>query len=118
MKREERAERQQRLSKWRKKGFTTASGPTPEIIRHVRAIKRFDGVMACHVYFLLHEGEVVYVGQSGAGWPSRVHSHLRDKAKVFDDIWYIEVDRPTLSDVERRFIEEFNPKYNKHGRLR
>lgn len=71
--------------------------------------------MACHVYFLLHEGVVVYVGQSGAAWPMRAEAHLRDKDKVFDDIWYVEVDRPSLTDVERRFIEEFQPKYNKIG---
>lgn len=113
MKREARMHRHQLLSKWRNKGVTIDSGPLPETIRHVRAIKRFDGVIACHVYFLLHKGSVVYVGQSGDAWPKRVHAHLKDKDKVFDDIWYLEVDRPSLTVVERRFIEEFRPKYNK-----
>lgn len=115
MKREARTDRHQLLTKWRYNGFATDSRQVPEAVRHVRAIKRFNGITACHVYFLLRAGVVVYVGQSGAAWPKRVDAHLNDKDKVFDDIWYVEVDRPSLCAVERRFIEEFRPEYNKMG---
>lgn len=67
-------------------------------------------MLAGHVYFLLHKGAVVYVGQSGDAWPKRVRARLRDNDKVFDEIWYVEVDPPSLTVVERQFIEEFRPK--------
>lgn len=115
LKQETRAERHRLLAKWRDGRTTISSGPVPHAIEHVRKIKRFDGVLACHVYFLLHEGVVVYVGQSGAAWPTRIESHFCDEEKDFDEIWYLEVDRPSLLDVERKFIAEFRPKYNKSG---
>lgn len=73
MKQENRAQRHQLLAMWRNNGVAPHTGQTPATIRHIRAIKRFDGVIACHVYFLLQADEVVYVGQSGAAWPHRLH---------------------------------------------
>lgn len=113
MRREARTDRHQLLSKWRNRRATIDSEP-PESIRHIRAIKKFDGVMACHVYFLLQNGIVVYIGQSGDAWPKRIHNHLKDEEKVFDEVWYLEVDQASMTVIERRFIEEFRPKYNKN----
>lgn len=61
------------------------------------------------VYFLINDGEIVYVGQSKLGL-SRVYQH-RDK--VFDGVYYIPVKADMLDTVENYYILKFKPKYNK-----
>lgn len=104
-------ERHPELRRWRDRSPATAS-IAPEKLKGIRNLKRLEISDPCHIYFLLHKGEVVYVGQTGAAWPGRIIQHLRGKQKTFDDVWYLEVDRPSLSIVERRFIDEFKPRYN------
>lgn len=100
------------LARWREQN-PTPTQDVPLALRSVRHIKHIDTAQACHVYFLLREGEVVYVGQTAAPWPSRILTHLKNPGKTFDDVWCLEVDYPSLNDVERHFIREFDPVYNR-----
>lgn len=59
------------------------------------------------VYFLLHEEEIVYIGQS-INPGARISQHAKDK--IFDRVLLL----PTmdLDTVEAKYIKKFQPKYN------
>lgn len=59
------------------------------------------------VYFLLHEEEIVYVGQSTSPG-SRIAQHIKDK--IFDRVLLIPTN--DLDNVEAKYIKKFQPKYN------
>lgn len=61
------------------------------------------------VYFLVADGEVVYVGQSGNAI-SRAGSHLG--TKTYDSGWFMRVAPSDLLLVEGEFIRALKPKYN------
>lgn len=69
------------------------------------------------VYFLIDQGEVVYVGQSRNIY-GRVADHLFDmdadgqKTKVFDSFRYIAVGASIRDEIEQRCIAHFKPKFN------
>lgn len=63
------------------------------------------------VYLLLHQGEVVYVGQA-VDMRRRVGDHLGDARKVFDAARCIPCPVDKLLEVERRYILAFGPKLN------
>jgi excinuclease UvrABC nuclease subunit len=83
------------------------------------------------IYFLLHKGEVVYVGKT-INFLSRIASHQRnepkykewvngelvsrgydDRLKDFDEIYIKEVEsEKKLVECERKCIKKFLPKYN------
>lgn len=65
----------------------------------------------CGVYFLLHEGEVVYVGQS-VNIFGRVSSHISQTWMVFDSFAWIPVPRDELLYEEAAYIVKFRPKLN------
>lgn len=46
-------------------------------------------------------------------WPSRIVTHVNDKEKDFDDVWYLEVDKDSRLAVERTYIRRFSPIYNR-----
>lgn len=108
------ATRHPKLSLWRSKN-PTPTEQIPEPLRTVGAVKRMDTDQPCVVYFLLHQEEVVYVGQTTMAWPGRIEQHLKERAKVFDDVWYLECDRDSLDAVEQAMIKRFQPKYNIAG---
>ncbi len=85
----------------------------PDCLRSVRHVRRMQAMEPCYVYFLLHEEQVVYVGQTTAPWPARIQQHMKEGSKRFDDVWYLEVDRPSLNQAERAFIGRFQPVYNR-----
>ena len=60
----------------------------------------------CGVYFLLLEGEVVYVGQS-VNVPGRVRDHRH--AKVFDSYAYIPCKEESLDVLESLYIHYLQP---------
>lgn len=68
-----------------------------------------DGVDACGVYFLINQGQIVYIGQS-ISIARRVAMHR--KTQQFDEVRYIAVDRKDLNAVERKFIHEVKPERN------
>jgi hypothetical protein len=99
------------LRRWRGENPVPPS-QRPAALRHVRNIKRLDTDQPCRVYFLVHGGEVVYVGQTASPWPSRIDSHISEGSKVFDEVWYLEVDAASLNTVESHYIRTLCPKYN------
>jgi hypothetical protein len=99
---------------WRSKNSTSAE-TVPSALKAVRHVKRLEAIEPSYVYFLLHEGEVVYVGQTTSPWPGRILQHIDEAAKVFDDVWYLEVDRQSVGQVESQFIRHYAPKYNRSG---
>jgi len=93
----------------------------PDVLKRVKGLKKHTRTIyePC-VYFLADAGEVVYVGQS-IDLPSRLRAHLSRSAaengiKTFDEVFYLNVQKKELIDVESRFIRALNPKYNlSHG---
>lgn len=63
------------------------------------------------VYFLISGEEIVYVGKSDVGI-SRVYSHLQRGKFIFDTYWYKECTEKELKRLEKRYIKQFQPKYN------
>lgn len=67
---------------------------------------------ACGIYFLLLDGEIVYVGQS-LNIHSRMGNHLSTtNFKPFDSAAWIPVDPAELKWVEAFYIAKFRPLYN------
>jgi len=67
----------------------------------------------CGVYFLVDNGEVVYVGQS-INVSSRVSNHFKDK--TFEHAFAIACCAAELDDVERKWIDKLLPIYNRDFR--
>lgn len=62
------------------------------------------------VYFLLLDGEVVYVGQTVMG-TGRIGAHTEDK--YFDDVYAIRCNPTELDELEDYYIWKYMPKYNR-----
>lgn len=70
-----------------------------------------DELESC-LYFLIDDGEVVYVGQStNVIW--RLRSHIIDPEKKFDSYTLVSFPLSMLNEVEAKYIVELRPKYNK-----
>jgi hypothetical protein len=67
----------------------------------------------CGVYFLVQDGEIVYVGQS-IDVHYRVSCHRRE-GKQFDAYTIIACTPPRLADLERYYIKTFAPALNISG---
>jgi len=63
------------------------------------------------VYFLIHEGEIVYVGQS-IDVINRVATHVLKAEKEFDRYAYVEIEPDDLNSVEADYIVNLGPRYN------
>lgn len=62
------------------------------------------------IYFLVSNGEIVYVGQSVTP-VRRLGDHSRDK--VFDSVAFVPHPKgPKLNYLEHSYIRKFKPKYN------
>lgn len=62
------------------------------------------------VYFLIHKGEIVYVGQSSCmDW--RMDQH-RESGKVFDSLTWFEAPKLFIDQIEAFYIWRCNPIYN------
>lgn len=81
-----------------------------EIIGASRSIRKI-----CGIYFLIHEEEVIYVGQS-IDFYSRLAAHLR--TFKFDSVTVIECPREKLDSLELLYIQKFSPRCNIMGKLR
>lgn len=62
------------------------------------------------VYFLIRNGEIVYVGQTNKGL-ERAISHVKDKS--FDSIGIIKCKEEELNEKETFYIAKYRPLYNK-----
>lgn len=106
---------------------------TPSQLSHIPGISHLGRLKeeVGYIYFLLKNGEVVYVGQTRNPVHSRVWHHQtytggRDRLipgtrrrefvsdqKDFDDCWFFEVELHQLDTAEAHYIEYFKPHYNK-----
>lgn len=62
------------------------------------------------IYFLLLEGEVVYIGKSKQ-LHMRVHEHRKKFA--YDEYAFLNVDKEKLDFTEKKYILRYKPKHNK-----
>lgn len=83
------------------KKFNEANAVTVEILE------------SCFIYFLINDGEVVYVGQTSVGI-SRPLSH---KDKVFNEIKLIYCELGDLDRLEDKYIKKYDPIYNKQPNM-
>jgi hypothetical protein len=81
-----------------------------EAISYNSSVKDFKNI--CHVYFLLKDEVVVYVGQS-SNVSSRIKAHKADKD--FDTFKVLECEEHELNATEALLIKAFIPKYNLVG---
>jgi hypothetical protein len=63
------------------------------------------------VYFLVDQGEVVYVGKTTDLF-GRISAHLREKRMSFSAFSFVEVDIDILDEVEIKYIVGLAPRYN------
>jgi len=73
-------------------------------------LKKYSKVEPC-VYFLIDKNEIVYVGSS-INLSIRLPGHA---TKKYDEIYYTSVSTENSKEVEKSYIEKFNPKYNISG---
>jgi hypothetical protein len=77
--------------------------PSEEIIKHSMPWEGSTGV-----YFLIHNGEIVYVGQS-VRLRGRIEQHTD---KVFDSFSFVLCTQKHLDFLESLYIHQLRPKYN------
>jgi len=70
----------------------------------------FDRV--CGIYFLMLDGEVVYIGQS-TNCHGRIAGHQQQDHKEFDACYVIKTDQSSLTVLENLYINKFKPAHNK-----
>ena len=81
---------------------------TDEILANSQRLRHtFPGI-----YFLIRDGEIVYVGQSTCNILERIARHTRDK--VFDSFTVIHMTSDVdLDRLEAEYVYQLNPEYNK-----
>lgn len=77
-----------------------------DIVKQSKAAQAVSGV-----YFLIDEGRVVYVGESG-NVHARVACHIRDGGKDFTRIHIIPCNEAERRTLEKAYIKKFNPPLN------
>lgn len=65
-----------------------------------------------HIYLLLRDEKVVYVGQTSQEPSARVNQHKNLKEIEFDTYTFIECDSEEVLDIEKKIIGKFKPIYN------
>lgn len=68
--------------------------------------------IVCGVYFLISEGEVLYVGQS-RNFYARLSQHMTNAPFEFDSFLTTECHPHHLNALEAKFIHELQPRWNK-----
>lgn len=63
------------------------------------------------VYFLIHDNDVVYVGESLNVY-SRINTHALDKDKTFTHYYVIFCPPEHRKELEKSYIKDFSPVYN------
>jgi hypothetical protein len=91
----------------------------PELEHILRRAARPIDVTAlkplCGIYFLLSDGETVYVGQS-VNVVGRIGQHVADASKTFDACCCFGCERHELDDLERALISLLRPRLNVRGK--
>lgn len=65
----------------------------------------------CGVYFLILDGEIVYVGQSVCVWV-RVRTHQNEGRIKFNRMAYVKCEKEKLNVLESLYIHCYQPKHN------
>jgi excinuclease UvrABC nuclease subunit len=65
----------------------------------------------CGIYFLVDDGEIVYVGQA-VDLRRRLVEHYELGAKPFDSYFFLPTNESDLDAVEAHYIHALKPKYN------
>ncbi len=61
------------------------------------------------IYFLIHNGEIIYVGQS-----KDIHNRItQHRDKSFDDVFFIRYIKDELTIKEEFFVQSLTPLLNK-----
>jgi len=63
------------------------------------------------VYFLCQDGKIMYIGQS-VNVASRIVSHVKEKAKKFNSVFFIPCPINRLDDLEGALIRKYKPELN------
>lgn len=84
----------------------------PEALSHINGLGEIPVAKGTFVYFLVLQGEVVYVGQTKQLF-GRMTCHTLHMVTDFDHLFYLPVHPSRLDEVEAHFIKELKPKYNK-----
>lgn len=63
------------------------------------------------IYFLIDDGEIVYVGQARNDIAARLIAHHRS-GKIFDSYFWTKCHPDYLSELEADYIVRFEPRYN------
>lgn len=95
--------------------LSTSSPPTT--ISAIGSLLHIPVTAICPgIYFLCQDDEVVYVGQA-VSVLARIACHIGENLKEFDHerIYFLPCPREHLSEVERQWIQELKPKYNRAG---
>lgn len=71
--------------------------------------KTFDLLDKCHIYFLIEDGAIVYVGKSN-NLGARISQHKKEKH--FDSVRYLEVNKEDQDDLEIALIKTIRPPLN------
>jgi hypothetical protein len=86
----------------------------PARLRHMAHYLRSVPILGLSgIYFLAHNGEVVYVGQS-VNVVARVHGHINEGLKDFDSAVFLPAPRRDLDSLECAFINALKPRHNKN----
>lgn len=81
----------------------------PDVIAQLPGIEWLSPVShICGIYFLVHQGDVIYVGQS-VNVVARLPGH---KGKEHDDVFFLRVPQSELDVVEAEFIRILKPPLN------
>lgn len=64
------------------------------------------------IYYLIHDNQIVYVGQSNAPL-ARIAYHISDPQKAFDRYYIQTILSGNLNDIEAREILRLKPIYNR-----
>jgi hypothetical protein len=62
------------------------------------------------IYFLIQDGEIVYVGKS-IHIPLRLRDHKRN-GKIYSHVFFVECQKEDLDELERHYIQTFLPRLN------
>jgi hypothetical protein len=91
---------------------TCPATDAPACIREIPELIEIPTGYPTGIYFLVHDDEVVYVGQS-VNPTGRIATHTADERKQFDRAYMVPVPLSRLDDVESALIRLLRPRLNR-----
>lgn len=97
-----------RCSQEDKKALPAELFTTPNLLQlNIATLKTVRGI-----YFLTFNCEIVYIGQS-VNVLARIGCHISEGSKKFNNVYFLPVPKGDLTELERKYIHEIKPVYNK-----